>query len=280
MLDLNARDYQTLANVVLKAKSEVPTSSLWSRLHDNYGIGVLTPAGIQLAPRHRQALVQLVEKELGLNLKKDKYESLKNMSRTEVSSFANNEKFIGQSPRSRFMEIRTYDGDSITVGYKGVTLQDVLKYEVELVLSIENFDTFTSLDCTDLIRMGLDHEERILIVYRGDSKALPTVVKNYREIFTGRWIHFGDFDPKGLHIGLVEMRANFLILPTLEFISKGIPDFNQSALFFKQCEILNKVASQNEDVLSLLCFMKKNEIALTQEHLIARSVPLQIQKTL
>tara|TARA_R110002124_G_scaffold67546_2_gene183414 strand:- start:135777 stop:136619 length:843 start_codon:yes stop_codon:yes gene_type:complete len=274
MLDINAKNYISMASVVLKAKSEVPVNRLWEMLHDNYGIGIRGIGVFCLTPGHRVQLLELVKKEMGLNLKTDKYQDLKSLSQTELSAKSNRAKSLSAKPRAPFIELRYCDGKTIERGYRGLKVSHILTLKIDVVLSVENFDTFVSLSAEQLANFGFKITEKVLIVFRGDSRASPKAVQLFRQTYKGRWAHFGDFDPKGLHIGAVELNAQTLLLPTLDFLNHSKPTFNQTDLYNKQRAFIDIIPIQNKQMRELITIMKADELALEQEHLIARAVPL------
>lgn len=279
MLDINAKNYISMANVVLKAKSEVPVSRLWDMLHENYGIGIRGIGVFSLTSGHRVQLLEVVKKEIGLNLKTDKYLDIKSMSQTELSGKSNRAKSLSAKPRAPFVELRYFDGKTIERGYLGLKVPDILTLEIDLVLSVENFDTFVSLSSEQLINFGFKRGEKVLVVFRGDSRASPKAVQAFRKAYSGYWAHFGDFDPKGLHIGAVELNAHTLLLPTLDFLIQSKPAFSQPDLYNKQRSFIDIIPVQNEQMRELVTVMMAGELALEQEHLIAREVPLEFIKT-
>jgi len=278
MFDINAKNYISMASVVLKAKPEVPVNRLWEMLHDNYGIGIRGIGVFSLTPGHRVKLFELVKKEIGLNLKTDKYQDLKSLSQTVLSGKSNRAKSLSAKPRAPFIEFRYFDGKTIERGYHGLKVSHILTLEIDVVLSVENFDTFVSLSTEQLVNFGFKRSEKVLVVFRGDSRASPKAVQAFRKAYTGRWVHFGDFDPKGLHIGAVELKAHTLLLPTLSFLNQCKPAFNQPDLYNKQRLFVDIIPVQNEKLRELVTIMVAGELALEQEHLIAREVPLTFVK--
>ena len=237
MLDINAKNYISMASVVLKAKSEVPVNRLWEMLHDNYGIGIRGIGVFCLTPGHRVQLLELVKKEMGLNLKTDKYQDLKSLSQTELSAKSNRAKSLSAKPRAPFIELRYCDGKTIERGYRGLKVSHILTLKIDVVLSVENFDTFVSLSAEQLANFGFKITEKVLI-------------------------------------GAVELNAQTLLLPTLDFLNHSKPTFNQTDLYNKQRAFIDIIPIQNKQMRELITIMKADELALEQEHLIARAVPL------
>ncbi len=286
MFKINPANYIAMANVVLKAIPEVAMNSFWTMLHENYGIGILVSgkgngkggSKLSLTAGHRVQLFELVKKETGLNLKTDNYQNVKSQPQTELSKQSNQAKALSAKPRAPFIELRYFDGKTIASGYRGLKIADILTLTFDLVLSVENFDVFVSLTTELLLSFGFKTGEKILVVYRGDNIASPKAVKTFRKEYTGHWAHFGDFDPRGLHIGAVELNAHTLLLPTLDFLKQGKPAFNQPDLYHKQCSSVGNIPLKSEQMHALVAAMKAGELALEQEHLIAREVPLAFVK--
>jgi len=278
MLDINANNYISMANVVLKAKAEVADNPFWEMLHENYGIGIRGIGVFSLTSGHRVKLLELVKKEMGLNLKTDKYQDIKSVSQTELSGKANRAKSLSAKPRAPFVELRYFDGKTIGRGYQGLKVSHILKLEIDVVLSVENFDTFVSISTEQLVNFGFKIGKKVLVVFRGDSRVSPKAVQAFRKVYAGHWSHFGDFDPKGLHIGAVELKAHTLLLPTLDFLTQSKPAFSQPDLYNKQLSFVDIIPVQNEQMRLLLTIMKADELAIEQEHLMAREVPLTLVK--
>jgi len=70
------------------------------------------------------------------------------------------------------------------------------------------------------------------------------------------------------------LKAHTLLLPTLDFLNQCKPAFSQPDLYNKQRSFVDIIPVQNEQMREIVTIMKAGELALEQEHLIAREVPL------
>lgn len=273
--------YKSVQKVVKHAKSAVSKTEFWRSVHNAYGIGLEERDNFSLSATDRVKLARYTLSETGFDPRKDQYVDMVNMSRTESSKIGFDEKAFSANPREPFVEVRYYN-DLLDKGYRGVYVDEALSFSPDLILSIENFDTFVWID-EDYLRDVLINQslvKTVLLVFRGDSKATPKAVKRLRNSYDGQWWHFGDFDPRGVQIAVSEMKSDFVIMPDLQSLKtllKTHPKISDSGSFHKQTASHAYVENLARSVPTLsehLNEMILNQLAVCQEPLTSRQVSL------
>jgi hypothetical protein len=163
-------------------------------------------------------------------------------------------------------------------------VEDALALSPDLVISIENFDTFVWIT-SDYLRSKLIGQlsvESVMLIYRGDNKALPSAVKSLREEYKGPWWHFGDFDPQGILIAITGMGADAIIVPLqneLSSLLEHAPYINNSENYHIQQNALASLEklSNNLPVLAeMLSYIVPRHLAICQEPITSRNLNLQV----
>lgn len=280
-LSIKASGYKAIQDVVLKAKARVNKTSFWKQIHNELGIGIEAKDHFSLSASDRLTLSEKIKDVTGFDPRKDKYADLTSQTRTENSAGGYDEKLFSQKPREPFVEVR-YCFEAITSGYMGLTVDDALRLAPDVIVSIENFDTFVTITRDYALDYLLSERpsKRVLFVYRGDNVANPKALQHLRSCFAGEWIHFGDFDPQGLRIGIIDMKADKII----------IPDFTELSLLLQQYPLLNRRENYNaqrsalmslckikdapNDVVNVIEHVKRYKLAVMQEPLYSRFVKL------
>jgi hypothetical protein len=284
-LDINAKDYQSLHDILSTAKDKAPYKRIWAILHQEYGVGKPSSCGKQLhmSASDRRTSVNAIKSAIDIDPRKFSLHELAAMTRTESGVETRYEKLFSLAPRELFVEVRALalqgEYHDILPGYQGTLVSNVLNSKPGVILSIENFDTFSSLQAKHLKGIEELNGKNITCVFVGDNTATPTAVKLLREHHKGPWFHFGDYDPAGLAIAHFRMSADSIILPTLpnahdrEFYR----ELSSNNLFHKQCEQWKSI--QKVSKLTSLKHIKEmniNRTAITQEVMIGRSLKLEL----
>lgn len=141
----------------------------------------------------------------------------------------------------------------------------VIPADVTVVI-VENHENFREIDR----QRHLFTTIKPLFVWRyQNSNAIATWLMN----ISNQYIHFGDFDPKGIHIFQSEFkgkiagsRGRFFIPPDLETL---LQNHGERALYEKQRPILNILRKETDPELSwLIGMIVKHKKGLAQEILI------------
>jgi len=257
-------------------ENSVPATGVWLEFYSEYNLGVLQGNIIVLNATSRIGIAEKVKEIIGLDPSKDNYDDLKLMSRTQVSKITNQEKFISLPPREVFVEVRHLTSTYHAPGYQGMLVQDVMSLNCACFVSVENFDVFANLQLGDLTCLKKLAGANVLLVYSGDNKASPKAVKKLIELNNRPWVHFGDYDPAGIHIAIVKLKATHLIVPNINHIKSSLALTNKF-VFNEQHVQLNKIKQITTDTITPhVEFIKKNSIAIMQEQLISHGIPLSL----
>jgi hypothetical protein len=279
---LNSKSaYKSVQIVVQGAKSKVSKTEFWRSVHNAYGFGHEERRHFVLSATDRVNLAKQTFKQTGYDPRKDEYIDMVNMSRTESSKKGFDEKAFSTNPREPFVEVRYYNGH-LDNGYRGIYVDQAISLSADLILSIENFDTFVWIDEHYLRDVIINQSaiKSVLLVFRGDSKASPKAVKKLRNSYQGKWWHFGDFDPKGVEIAVADMKSDVVIMPDLQSLQAQLklqPNISDSDIFHKQTAshaYIEKLAQTTPALTDLLDAMLLYKLAVCQEPLTSREVNL------
>lgn len=270
-ITIGEQDYYQLSKYLRTACDNVPAKGIWLALFNEYNVGTRQVDLITLTATNRAFIREKVKSLTGFDPVDEPAEKLAQRTRTQNSESGKNEKFISLKPREVFLEYRVLTSKTDTQGYLGGDVEQVLSLGIETVISIENFDTFASVSYAQLSE-AINTSEPVLVVYRGDNIASPKAVLILRERFKGTWFHFGDFDPQGINIGVVDMRADGIILPTLEDIEANL-SLSQKDAYLRQNRnlMLAHLQTPLKDHIEL---MKSEKLAIMQEHICAHQLRL------
>ena len=275
--------YKSITGVMLVAKPHVRLTANWQSVHQEQGIGRISPCTklLLLTPLHRQALLDWVQRELGVDPRTMSYEQAMSRSRTEAAGASNQEKGLSAAVRSNHLEVRSVTGrvgeyHHPDHGYLGLSVTDALALPFTHVMTVENFDTFLCLKAEHLLTLPA---ASTLLVFRGDNNAHPGAVKKLLNSTTASLYHYGDYDPAGLRIGLSMMPSTQLLLPDLSQIrAEQFIKLTKLTTFAKQEKILRQLergaVTLPVDLAAHLQFIRDHNIAITQESLMAKQVPL------
>jgi len=134
------------------------------------------------------------------------------------------------------------------------------------VIVVEGHENFREIARQKYVFEGL----KPLFVWRYQNS---TAIADWLNLIPNAYIHFGDFDPKGIHIYLSEFkskihgdRGQFLIPPNLE---KLLIEHGEKNLYEKQKSSLHLIRALNyQEILPLIELIAKHKKGLAQEILI------------
>jgi len=270
-ITINEQDYRQLSKYLTIASDNVPATGIWLAFQNEYNVGSRQNELINLSATNRSFIRDKVKHLTGFDPVDDPAEELAQHTRTENSRRGKKEKFLSLKPREVFLEYRILTATSATQGYLGGDVNQILALNVNTLISIENFDTFAYIQHSQLSKV-IGEEETIIVIYRGDNIASPKAVLALRNAHKGAWFHFGDFDPQGINIGVVDMKAHGLILPTIEAIRENLT-LSQKDVYLNQNKKL-MAAHIDTSLAKHLKLMKSEELAIMQEHICAHQLPL------
>lgn len=273
--EINERCYTFISNALKKATEKVNYNGIWLNFNLHYGIGERDGKFLKLSSSDRKKIAEITLSKTDLDPRRDNVCELTKMNRTEVAGISRFEKLLSIPPREKYVEIRILSESSHPPGYQGVLVESLILSKPNIVISVENFDTFSSLNLEDLPPFFQTTKPPITLLYVGDNKASPKAVSEIKRRLDSNWYHFGDFDPQGIMIGLRRMGVTKLIIPPLNDIPY-LKSLSNTSLFRKQKTayhfLLNNI-SRNKEILTSI---GEYELAITQEVLVARKLKLHI----
>lgn len=129
-----------------------------------------------------------------------------------------------------------------------------------------------------------------LLVFRGDNKDHSGAVKKLIKATSASLFYYGDYDPAGSRIGLSMKLGTQLLLPSLAHIANSQSDntafvrLSKLNAFAKQEAILGQleqdVAALSIEMAAHLQFIRTKHIAITQESLMVKQVPMMMAEPL
>ena len=279
-MSFNRMSLKVIYKALSAGSERVSENKTWNHLNREYGIGRKDGNEYILSAQEHFDLRKIVEQETGLDLLSDQYLNDNTLSRTESARQLKDEKLLSTAVRSGHIEVRS---DTGTVGnythsrhgYTGLKVDELLNEFIETIIVIENRDTFLSLSVSVL--PGCFESAKPVYLYRGDNQVCPGAVKQYLEQTKASVFYFGDFDAKGLEIALAMPKVQGLILPDqTQTDSKSLQKLSKSDAFYAQQPSLLSLLNKNIPLLlrEYLMLMNDWKLAVTQEHLIARHIPL------
>ncbi len=255
--------------------TEVPFNNTWQQLHEEYRIGQHNHRHLVLTPQDWRILREIVKKDSDYDLQ----QPLPTGSRTEVAAQVSNEKWSRESIRenrifaSSCTPITLHKG-SISLAGTGVAWIDwrelVFEHITHLVM-IENQECIAMWG-NFMLPSSL---KRALAVYRGhdiSARAVGTLLNALPATIPVVW--FADFDPAGFVIAMASPRCDALLVPADPYAVKT-PKLTKR--YDKQWTHYSESgASLPVSFAMQWDVMTEKSIALSQELLCARQVPLEI----
>jgi hypothetical protein len=275
-MNIKKREYMLISAAVKTVAQEVECNDTWKAIHREFHIGQLIGDKLKLSATDRRILREIVEKHTGLDPAKVDYSAIKSLSRTETAEKALNEKNLSKPVRSEYLEMRLIGEENLITGYRGIRYTDLLNIDTDFIITVENFDVFVRLKSEDL--PDIFDGKKCIVIYRGDNWSNPRAVIDYLSATRISNFHFGDFDPKGIEIGLAMPNIKGLILPAIEAVTGGeLVGFSQPEIYLKQSQSLKSLLSRDlGGVSSHVKEIEHQKLAVMQEHLLARKTTLQI----
>ncbi|MBL1319704.1 MAG: hypothetical protein COA63_001405 [Methylophaga sp.] len=166
------------------------------------------------------------------------------------------------------------------LGHIQINIPDVNLIDADHLILVENLETFKRLN--DVILPSMP--EKTLYLWRGGPTQkngaklsianTEKLAKKWKTQFQLKTGYFGDYDLKGISIG-VEAKSDFLLLPDIsEVQSKKIK--GNTTLYNKQIEEFTLKRNQIVKYKSLeehVCFIENMEVGFTQERMSAHHIP-------
>jgi hypothetical protein len=281
------KEFNAIQNYFTQGARLVVFNKTWKNIHEEHGVG--NPHGrlgnkpaITFTDKDRDFLRNWMIEETGL----DPLSKLPlPKSRVEAASKGKNEKVSTRTVFGQMLKIARADGNTINT-HTGpaiipprcfMSIESAnLNLKNEIVIIIENGELIREWSSLSLPK----ELTNALLIYRGhedDAKEIKRLLESDPPALS---IGFYDFDPAGILIGLSNNHDALLVPADISQWKKENPEFrqfNQPNVFWKQGEQLLSVENKARgDVLQLLDSIKSENIAVMQEHMVAKHIPLKI----
>ena len=257
--------------------------------HDS-AIGYQMGRTLHIKPGGWSRIVNLVKAHTQIDIAQDDIAAMKTNDRVDNSLTIANEKILSQAPTKGFFELRLLGTDDHLMiatqyyshqaskqnAYLGVHSDDLMQWNIDALIIIENFTSFCRFTEQDLALIDGWQAKTTALVYRG-HKANNTamVYENLKNIKCAKYI-FADYDFAGLSIAQSlgdAILADGFILPKNPWLNND----DMLRMNKKQTRLIQSHMTVSH--LSLQPYydhLKDNFLAITQESLVARAIPLTI----
>lgn len=235
---------------------------------------------------------EIVKAQTGIDLLKHNLSELKSKDRVDNTAVITNDKLLSKAPTKGFIECRLLGCDEHIItasnsyahkqtkenAYLGVDINDLIGWSVDNIIIIENFNAFCRFNEQHArLVEGLAGEFTVL-AYRGHSnKNINSILKVFAQKDCKRYI-FADYDLAGLKIAesmSKSLKAHGYILPSKPWMQTGkYVDMTVKENRKKQSSIQTSLPS----LLPYFEHIREKYLAVPQETLIARKIPLKIVK--
>lgn len=266
-MSLSSRDIAFLQDLVAKGSGQKGASQASQHFCRHFGMGqhvgsrfvfnqadadrahqMLTIAGVAVEPAGQP----LRRSQAGLN----------NPSQEKVGTLAPHQDSIAvKAAHGRCL----CKGDPVpALGYQVLTLEQAREIRADVLLVIENLESFRFLDRNRWI----DYQElAVLAIFRGDSVFKADVVSSLLETSSAPvWAYF-DFDPAGLGMAAKLPRLQRVLLPNKEVLVSAARKANQVHLYANQLDQWGRALSSEDRsmILQPWALMQKLRVGMAQE---------------
>lgn len=245
---------------------------------------------IHIKPGGWNRIVSLIKAHTKIDIAHDDIAAMKTKDRVDNSLTTPNEKMLSKAPTKGFFELRMLGSDNDLViatqnyihkaskqnAYLGVHSDDLMQWNVDNLIVIENFTSFCRFTEQDLTLIEGWHGQTTALVYRGHKAGSTALIyESFKNIKCHKYV-FADYDFAGLGIAQSigeAILANGFILPKDPWLKNDeMLDMNK-----KQTRLVQAHITVNHPVLQpYYNHLKDDFLAITQEALVARSIPLTI----
>lgn len=248
-MSLSSRDIAFLQDLVAKGSGQKGASQASQHFCRHFGMGqhvgsrfvfnqadadrahqMLTIAGVAIEPAGQP----LRRAQAGLN----------NPSQEKAGTLAPHQDSIAVKAAHGRCECNGYPVPA--VGYQVITLEQAREIRADVLLVVENLESFRFLERNRWI----DYQElAVLAIFRGDSVFKADVVSSLLAASTVPvWAYF-DFDPAGLGMAAKLPRLQRVLLPNQEVLASAARQANQAHLYADQLEQWGRLLSSEDRAL-------------------------------
>lgn len=245
---------------------------------------------IYIKPGGWNRIVSLVKAHTKIDIAFDDIAAMKTKDRVDNSLTMSNEKMLSKAPTEGFFELRLLGSDNDLViatqnyihraskqnAYLGVHSDDLMQWNIDNLIVIENFTSFCRFTEQNLSLIEGWHGQTTALVYRGHKAGNTALIyESLKNINCHKYL-FADYDFAGLSIAQSigeAILADGFVLPKEPWLKNDqMLDMNKKQTRLVQSHInVNHLALQ-----PYYNHLKNNFLAITQEALVARSIPLTI----
>jgi hypothetical protein len=248
--------------------TSVAMSGVFKVFHQDFDIGKTSSGKLHLTPRDIRQIRKLIKEQTGYDILTD----LKPSSRTEMAKYFPNEKLSSTPVKDKVVKI--YGLLSTNINGKVYDLEDGMNIEMPLsylvtiehnqIVIVENYEAFTKFRC-----IKSDMGPNPLVIYRGDKEGSvisKEMALNFPQAEIVAWF---DTDPSGISLASATESSKMLV-PDLS--GEDLSRYGRTILFNDQYQLWERVS--NIIPLKLKLLMSKTGKGITQEAIIANSIPL------
>lgn len=235
-------------------------------------------------------IVSLIKAHTKIDIARDDIADMKSKDRVDNSLTMSNEKILSKAPTEGFFELRMLGSDDNLVvathnyihkaskqnAYLGVHSDDLRQWNIDSLIVIENFTSFCRFTKQDLALIEGWHGQTIALVYRGHKAGHTALIyESLKNIQCHKYV-FADYDFAGLSIAQSigeAILADGFILPKEPWLNTGIMlDMNKKHTRLVQA----RITVSHPALQPYYDHLRDNFLAITQEALVARAIPLTI----
>ncbi|WP_201634249.1 hypothetical protein [Psychrobacter immobilis] len=243
---------------------------------------------IYIKPGGWNRIVSLIKAHTMIDIARDDIAAMKTKDRVDNSLTMSNEKMLSKAPTEGFFELRLLGSDDDVViatqnyihraskrnAYLGVHSDDLMQWNIDNLIVIENFTSFCRFTEQDLALIEGWRGQATALVYRGHKAGNTALIYESLKNINCRKYVFADYDFAGLSIlqsiGKAILADGF-ILPREPWLNND----EMLCMNKKEARLVQSHITVNHPSLQpYYNHLKYNFLAITQEALMARSTPL------
>lgn len=286
---LKIKQLQTLANIILQKKVKVTLSKWLAELRDTYGFGILDIKGkhLLLSEQDYQTLEWIIRQYIAPSIELDQLLKPNAKERIQTSAIFNDDKAGAAKAGEEWLLVRSILGPLklkqaiVNNPVSAICVMDketLVNHQHQALLVVENKALMKSIHQAKLPEEVIRMDP--LVVYRGDeyfsTRTSLDFIKNQLKEHPEKPLYlFTDFDPKGLVIAMAYPSIKGFIVPTQEIVWQKHTNLDN---FIKQTESMRTLELNamlwNTNIQHMIRLMDKKQTAITQEIMVARSLPL------
>ena len=283
---MDKRLIKLIERAVHSTATRFPLNAGWRELHREYNIGLTEGNNIQLFPRDKHELIDLVKQVTGLDLRVNSADRFATATRSEAVTRIHDEKWAGRKVSAGRLAMKALPGKHLSINgqalclpsrsHLDIAIESITSLEHETLLVIENYECFDRLEQMRW-NLGECHSDP-LVLYRGDPQTSSAKAVNELLLSLKRGVlAMVDLDPAGLLIAQSLPGVQGLVAPaamTLEtWFERGNPE-----LYHRQRPSAEQAVSNSPHraIRTFWQMIERHQKGLVQEHWLDSGVELHI----